>query len=269
MPNTARGFLNNYSTTLTVSATDVATSLSVDSDTAVAATLALDYVDFVSLTIDDGTNIEIVHCTAASGAGTLTVSRGEEGTTGTAFADGTVVEARLTSQGLAESGEWQLVDKVSLTSSAANIDFALDSGSYKVVLDNVGSESDNVELQVLFGTGVGPTYATTEYYFGSMIMSSAGTGTDVDTGFNVSSIVIFHQSNFESARRIFGEFQIGNVDSTIVQSSARWFTNEMTVSNSGAGVRSVAEAITALRFQFSAGNFRSDSTLLLYKRNGL
>lgn len=269
MANTARGFLNNYSSTLSGAITDVATSITVSSDTAVAATLALDYVDFVSLTIDDGTNIEIVHCTAASGAGALTVSRGEEGTTGTAFADGVAIEARLTSQGLREVSEWQLVDKVSLTSAASNIDFALDSGTYKVVLDNVGSLSDNVELQVLLGTGAGPTFQTTQYYFGSMIMSSTGAGSDVDTGFNVSSIVIFHESNFEDARRIFGEFFIGNVDSTVVQSSMRWFVNEMTVSNTGAGVRGAAEAITALRFQFSSGNFRTGSTLLLYKKNSL
>lgn len=269
MPNTARGFLDNYSTNLNGAITDVATSILVDSDTALVSTLALDYVDFVSLTIDDGTNIEIVHCTAANGTGTLTVSRGEEGTTAVAFADSVAVEARLTNQGLRESSEWELVDKVSLTSTASNIDFALTTGSYKVVLDNVGSVSDNVELQVLLGTGVGPTFETTQYYFGSTLMSSTGAGSDVDTGFNVSSIVIFHESNTEDARRIFGEFFIGNVDSTSVQSSMRWFTNEMTVSNTGAGVRGVIEAVTALRFQFGAGDFRSDSTLLLYRRNGL
>ncbi len=58
------------------------------------------YPDYFMLTLDDGTNIEIVQCTART-ADTLTVVRAQEGTTAqTSFAIGTKAELRVTAGSL-------------------------------------------------------------------------------------------------------------------------------------------------------------------------
>jgi hypothetical protein len=57
--------------------------------------------DYFMVTLDDGTNVEIVKCTARS-TDTLTVVRAQEGTTAqTSFAIGTKAELRVTAAGIA------------------------------------------------------------------------------------------------------------------------------------------------------------------------
>lgn len=89
-------FHNNWASTLQGAITNVATTISVIPADAALITDA-SATNWYYLTIDDDTNIEIVKVTNANGTtGDLTVVRGEDGTSGTAFGSGTVVENRVT-----------------------------------------------------------------------------------------------------------------------------------------------------------------------------
>lgn len=93
----SRQYVNNFSTTLDGSITNVATSITV-TDGSGLGTIAAG--DFIACTIDDNAgNREIIHVTARS-TNVLTVTRGQEGTSGQAFADGVTIEGRLTKKGL-------------------------------------------------------------------------------------------------------------------------------------------------------------------------
>lgn len=87
-------FTNNAQSTLLADITNVATSLAVQSGKGALfpAPVAPNYF---LVTLDDGTNIEIMKCTSRS-TDTLTVTRAQEGTTGFAFVAGAKVELRLT-----------------------------------------------------------------------------------------------------------------------------------------------------------------------------
>ncbi len=89
---TTRVHANNYDTTLNGAITNVAVSIVVSS---VSGFPAVGGGVVCHLTIVEGANIEIVECTSNSGT-TLTVVRGREGTTGTAFGSGAVVSLRTT-----------------------------------------------------------------------------------------------------------------------------------------------------------------------------
>ena len=83
--STLQGAIDNSQTTITVSTADAALI------TDASAT------NWYYLTIDDESSIEIVKVTAANGGnGQLTVERGADGTSGTAFSSGTVIENRVT-----------------------------------------------------------------------------------------------------------------------------------------------------------------------------
>lgn len=88
----ARLYANNYSTILTAGVTAVATTITVASVTGLPA---IGGADTCQLTLDDGAVIEIVTATAVAGLD-ITVTRAQEGTTGTAFISNTVVALRAT-----------------------------------------------------------------------------------------------------------------------------------------------------------------------------
>jgi len=90
----ARLYSNNYSTALNGAITDTDLTITVDS---VVDLPAIGGGDTCKLTITDGTNIEIVNCTAVAGS-VITITRAEEGTTAVAFADGSLVELRATAE---------------------------------------------------------------------------------------------------------------------------------------------------------------------------
>ena len=93
----ARKFVDNASTTLNGSITNSATSITV-TDGSKFGTIAAG--DYITGTIDDNAgNIEIIHITARS-SNVLTVLRGQEGTSGKAFASGITIEGRLTAQAM-------------------------------------------------------------------------------------------------------------------------------------------------------------------------
>ena len=93
-------FANNASTTLASAITNAVTSLTLASGTG-ALFPALAGANFFYATLIDASNhIEIVKVTARS-SDTLTVVRGQEGTTARAYAIGDKVELRITAAGLA------------------------------------------------------------------------------------------------------------------------------------------------------------------------
>ena len=90
---TTRKYANNFTTTLNGSITDVQTTITLTSDTGLPAIGA---GEVYRLTIVEGSNIEVVEVTDDASTPTLTVTRGVDGTSGTAFGDGSVVELRVT-----------------------------------------------------------------------------------------------------------------------------------------------------------------------------
>ncbi len=92
-----RRYVNNFSTTLNGSITNVATSITVTDGSGLGTITAGDYI---TCTIDDNAgNREIIHVTARA-SNVLTVVRGQEGTSGAAFASGINIEGRLTAQAI-------------------------------------------------------------------------------------------------------------------------------------------------------------------------
>lgn len=94
-------FVNNAASTLAGSIDTSQTTIAVQAGDA-AKFPTPSGTDYVLVTLVDGAgNIEIMKCTARSGA-TLTVARGQEGTTPFAFAAGAKVGARLTAQSMTD-----------------------------------------------------------------------------------------------------------------------------------------------------------------------
>jgi hypothetical protein len=87
-------FANNCNTTLSSSLTNVATTMSVTSATGFPSPTGSQYFYCTLADAATQTTIEIVKVTAVSGT-TFTIVRGQDGTSGTAFALGDVVSLRL------------------------------------------------------------------------------------------------------------------------------------------------------------------------------
>lgn len=87
-----RLYSNNFSTILNGAITNVATTMTL---TSVTGFPAVGSGDTAQITITDGTNTEVVTATAIAGS-VVTITRGQEGTSGTAFADLDTVELRAT-----------------------------------------------------------------------------------------------------------------------------------------------------------------------------
>jgi len=87
-------FANNANTTLASSLTNVATTMSVTSASAFPSPTGSQYFYCTLADAATQTTIEIVKVTAVSGT-TFTITRGQDGTSGTAFATGDVVSLRL------------------------------------------------------------------------------------------------------------------------------------------------------------------------------
>lgn len=76
-----------------------------------SSTNSTDAGDYFYATISDGTNTEVVKVTNIS-SNTLTVTRAQEGTSGTAFASGSYIQIRPTNQGLVDLRNDQLYREV-------------------------------------------------------------------------------------------------------------------------------------------------------------
>lgn len=91
-------FTNNATSSLTAAITAAQTTLTVAEPTLFPSPSA---GDWFPLTLVEGSNMEIVRCTARSGA-TLTVTRAQEGTTAQAFGAGAQADHRLTAAAIVE-----------------------------------------------------------------------------------------------------------------------------------------------------------------------
>lgn len=170
-----RGYINNFSTTLDGSILSSDTSIDVIDATGISSVLASS--DFIMLTIDDGTNIEIVKVTNVS-TNTLTVVRAQENTSAVGFASGITIECRMTAASL--DGGWDLVQEVTFTGSQTNVAFVgLTAGVYDIELRNVScNASGTTMLTMKVGTGGTPTYQSSSYSYS--LMNSADNSSSVN-----------------------------------------------------------------------------------------
>ncbi len=258
-----RGLFNNYSSKLDGSISNSATTFDVLNATGISSALASS--DYVPLTIDDGTNVEIVYCTGVS-TNTLTVTRGREGTSGTAFSDLTRIECRLTEEAYREAGGWELVDAQVLSGNVTEVEFLVSSGSYKLIVDamNVGGVSDP-EITLQQAT-TGPSYSSSNYSQVRNHLNSSGN--TPDSAGSQSAITLITDANRNSAARISGEIYVDRVDESITHS----FRYNLVAPGeiwSGVGWRTTAEAIVAFKIVSSlASGIESGSAFYLYKFKG-
>jgi hypothetical protein len=247
-----RGFVNNYSTTLDGTINNSTTTITVNDATGISAELAL--CNYIALTIDDGTNVEIVHVTSVS-SNDLTVSRGQEGSAANGFADGTTIECRPTRNAFKSA-------------SQANVQFTgLTAGDWRVDFTRVYPSSSD-DFAVVQGTGGTPTWQTSTYYHSGLNMTY-GSGDAGNRASAASQLTIHPSVNNNAANFLQGFIEIGDVGNASTKKTinyqaaqgnqARW--------TAGACVRDNAEAVTGLKFFFvSASDIKSGARFLLSKR---
>ncbi len=100
--------INNFSSTLSVVlATGETTATIAAADAAVINAASPSAFNPVVITLDNDTDIEIVHCTAANpSTGAITITRAQEGTASpSSYAVGALVETRLTAEMFANAGQ--------------------------------------------------------------------------------------------------------------------------------------------------------------------
>ena len=141
-------YKNNAKTTLSSSVSNSATSLSVVDGSVFPDPGA---GEFFLVTLDDGSNNEIVKCTARS-SNTLTVVRAQESTTARAFSSGDAAEGRVTAgfvtsiqENIAAKSANQTVYNATAASSATDYDIGVDPGveaNAMVFLDGVMQHHD-------------------------------------------------------------------------------------------------------------------------------
>lgn len=152
-----RLYANNYTSTLANTVSNVATTFSVTSATGLPTITGSNYFH---LTLVSGTVMEIVKVTAVSGI-SLTVTRAQEGTTGQAWAAGTIISLRATKGSfdtpVSATGEFTTGIIVGGNSTASGyVDFYedTDNGTNKTRLIGASSMASDktVTLQDVTGT---------------------------------------------------------------------------------------------------------------------
>lgn len=261
---TIRGFMNNFSTKLTNDITNSATTFDLDSVTGISTELAL--CDFIPMTLDDGTNVEIIHVTGVSGS-TVTVTRGQEGTSGTAFLATTVVECRATAKGISQSPRWEPIKVTTVSGTPSTVKFeGLTTGHYRIDFVQVGCSTGGDNLAVRQGTGGTPTYQTTGYYYSGIKMtySAADAG---NRAANAGQIVVIPGLGNNAAVKGQGYVEIYDIDNSASKKviSYQGYTETNAQFTRGAGSRDTAEAVTAIEFFFVSGDTFTSGTFVLSK----
>lgn len=259
-----QGFVNNFSTTLNGLINNSTTSIIVTSAAGLSAELAIS--DFVNLTLDDGTNIEIVKVTGVS-TNTLTVVRAQEGTAASAFADLTTIECRPTRGSFKNVDIWQPQKLIVTAGSQATVAFTgLTDGDYRVDWSRLmASGTDDLVFQQ--GTGVTPTYQTATYYYSGINMQYSA-GDAGNRAANAAQVVLSPSIGTSSNGQ--GHFEIGDIANAAVKKTFNYESSQGNQARycAGGGTRDVAEAVTALKFFFLSGaTFANGSKFLLSKRN--
>lgn len=261
-----RGYINNYSTTLSAGIDSSTTSISVVDGAPVATALAT--YKYVVLTLDNGTNVEIVHATA-SASNVLTVVRAQDGTIGSAFDSGVAIESRVTRSSF-DKQLWEVYEVVDLGVSAANIDFvALQPGSYRINLVKMAFNSAS-NLLMQFGTGAGPTIDAGANY--RWIKTQGQSTTNVTSNSNSDAGTSFEMFNTTAQTYgLRGTIFIDDIADTTYR-SARWTLVQPFISSAivrskqaiGSGTWvNTADPITAIRLNISSGLILAGSKLIL------
>lgn len=266
MTELVRSYINNYVTTLDETIINSDTVFDVVDASAIATELAVAGVDFVVLTIDDSTNVEIVHCTGVS-TNTLTVVRAREGTTAVGFASGTTVECRPTADCIKNASEWRPVEILILGSDQTNIDFDVTdyTGDQKVVFQGVTIATDSQDIQFQQQTG-GSTIQTTTYYHGGQY-DAYNVAITANHGNNVSQMTLMPSASNSTLNTIEGEFEMCLPSNSGIRHVCKWDFRQQSKYSFGAGIRDNTEAVTGFRFKTASGDFKSGSKFVRYVRN--
>lgn len=265
----ARLYVDNFSTTLNGSITDVATSITVTDGSGLGT---IPGSDFVACTIDDNAgNREIIHVTARSG-NNLTVTRAQEGTTGKAFANGITIEARLTADAMDEKLNIADITPSALTfissqtaSASATLNFTgLGDYSYiQFIINDLKPATDNVRLWMRTSTDNGSTYdaGASDYSYvyqggttGASDLSTTGSSANTEirlctgVGNDVNEVVNGQAIMYNPAAATYRMVQFDTLPIGATGVLSRVY---------GGGMRLSAADVTAVRFLFDAGNITS------------
>lgn len=271
-----RGYLNNFSTTVDESLSDSDTTITVADATGISTVLAS--YTYIALTIDDGTNVEIVHCTGVT-SNDLTVVRGQEGTSGTAFASGTPIECRLTAYSILNKALWEVVDFEIFSGTATSKTFAGLAGRYRLTI-NVSFDTDNDYLLLRVGTGGGPTIDTGNNYRYSKTQNTSDSTTPAVTASN--SISYFQMFDLVyggggTANTLYGSIEFSALDNTSYYKNAHWVwvqndfnsPNHISRESRGSGTYVSTTAVTAIQVLTNGGNFNTGSLFVLERMRDL
>lgn len=262
MSTSVRNLINNFSTTLNGSLTNSATTVVVTSASGISG--GLTGLVFIPLTIDDGTNREIVYCTAVS-SNTLTITRGQEGTSGTAFSSGATIECRATASSIQTQSEWKLIERRTLGGNAVTEDFTVSAGDYKVVLDGVFIDTND---DICYQQGTSGGIQTSNYYASGVYSTYLSTNSTNPTN-NGSKVIMLPAAITSSANPIYGEVEVPFVGNASVKKCGRYKMSQQSKISEGTLLHDTAEAVTTIRITTTSGttNFQSGSVFLLYNRN--
>ena len=253
----ARLYTNNYSTTLNGAIDNSTTTITVNS---VAALPAIGGGATCNLTINDGTNVEIVTATAVSGSD-LTVTRGVESTSGTAFAD--AVRIHLNPTAASFDADWTLISSAT-ASASATIEFTSGITSaysaIKVFVTGLIPATDTANMTMQFSDDAGSTWKNTNYSWARWAFDeNASTGALGSTSDSAARVVSFLGT---------GTNEIGHLELTVFNPSATTFTavNSAATTYDAAAIHSSdtttalyqgTEVIDGIRFIMSTGNIAS------------
>ncbi len=207
------GFLNNFSQALAADLAAGATTMTLDGGGSLLAD-AKTYNIFTLTLFDEDGNLEVVHVTNG-GSNSLTVTRGEEGTTDQAWPAGTSVEMRLTAATL--SGfPWGLPSSdihyraVSIQPERASADRVASGYSSVAIGDNSMADGDNAlacgessRATGSYSVALGADSITEDYY-------SVAVGWAAYAGFTNSSALGRNSRSESEGSTILGANALGD-----------------------------------------------------------
>lgn len=263
--STIRGLINNLSTTITTGINNSVTTIPVAAVTGIVTELATS--DYVPMTLDDGTNVEIVHVTGVSTLD-LTVARAQEGSAAAAFSSGAPIQCRLTKLAIKDSHEWRPVEVLLLGSDQTNIDFDVtDFPGYdhKVSFHGVTIATDAQDLQFQQETG-GSTIQTTTYYHSGNYMTYLSASNN-NPGNNAGLITLMPIVSNSSLNTVEGYFEMCNPSNSGIRHVCTWQFRQQSKHSVGSGIRDATEAVTGFRFLLASGDFKAGSKFVRYVRS--
>ena len=205
-------FSNNASTTLSAGVGNSATSITVADGSVFPSISGSDYFYLTLEVNSDPTLKEIVKCTARSG-NTLTITRGQDGTSARTFSNGDKCELRLTAAGLNDVATQADTDTTYTAGSGLSLtgtEFANTAPDQTVALTGAGATSisgtypnftitstdTNTDTDTTYTAGTGITLTGTEFSIGQSVATTdsptfAGLTTTADVSFGDSDKAIF------------------------------------------------------------------------------